>query len=93
MLDRKLKEKSLLNAYIYTIAVPIRVRGIKNNVHETSKYIIYKIYFPEGKDNEGRLITARTALRELHLINNLAADILIGNNVLVLKGIDLLFSK
>ena len=83
----------MLDAYIYTIAVPTRVRGIRNNVYETSEYIIYKIYFLEGKDNEGRLVTIRTALRELYFIDNLAADILIGNNVLISEGIDLLFFK
>ena len=93
MLDRKLKEKSLLDIYIYIIAVPTRVRGIRNNVYETNKYIIYKIYFLKGKDNEERLITTRTALKELYLINDLAAGILIGNNVLISEGIDLLFSK
>ena len=93
MMDRKLKEKDLPQAHVHTMAFPARVRGIGNDVHETSEYIIQEIFFPRGKDKEGRPATARTALREIHLVDGLAAGMLIGNDVLVLEGIDLLFLK
>ncbi len=93
MMDRKLKEKDLPQAHVHTMAFPARVRGIGNDVHETSEYIIQEIFFPRGKDKEGRPATARTALREIHLVDGLAAGMLIGNDVLVPEGIDLLFSK
>lgn len=92
MLDRKLKEKDLPDVHVHTMAVPARVRGIGNDVHETNEYIIQGIYLPGGKDEEGRPATAKTALREIHLVDNLAAGMLIGNDVLVPEGIDLLFS-
>ena len=88
-----MKEKDLLEVYIYTIAIPVRIRGIRNNVYETKKYIVYEIYLPKGKDKEERLVTAKIALREIYLVDDLAVGILIRNNVLVPEGIDLLFLK
>ncbi len=93
MIDRKLKEKDLPQVYVYTMAFPARVRGIGNNVHKTSEYIIQEIFFSRGKDKEGRPATARTALREIYLVDGLAAGMLIENDVLVPEGINLLFSK
>ncbi len=93
MMDRKLKEKDLPQAHIHTMAFPARVRGIGNNVYKTSEYIIQEIFFLRGKDKEGRPATARTALRKIYLVDGLAAGMLIGNDVLVPEGIDLLFSK
>ena len=43
-MNRKLKKRDLSNTYTYLIIVLIRVRDIKNNIHEINKYIIYKIY-------------------------------------------------
>ena len=88
-----MKEKDLLEVYIYTIAIPVRIRGIRNNVYEIKEYIVYEIYLSKGKDKEGRLITAKIALREIYLVDDLAAGILIRNNVLVPEEIDLLFLK
>ena len=62
-------------------------------VHETNKYILHKIYLPDGKNKDGRLITTKTALREIYLVDKLAASILLGNDILVPEEIDLLFSK
>ena len=66
---------------------------MENDVHETKEYIVHEIYLHEGKDKQGWLVTAKTALRENHLVDDLAAGMLVENDVLVPEGIDLLFSK
>ena len=58
MLNRKLKNNAILNAYIHLIIVLIRVRDIKNDVHETKKYVVHEIYFLEHQnENENIVIT------------------------------------
>ena len=93
MMDRKLKERDLPDAHTHLMAVPARVRGIGNDIHETNEYIIHEIYLPDGKDTDGRVVTAKTARREIHLVDGLAAGMLLGNDILVPEGIDLLFLK
>ena len=82
-----------MKVYIYIIAILVRVRGIENNVYETKEYIVYEIYLPRGKDKEERLVTTKIVLREIYLVDDLVASILIENDVLVLEEINLLFSK
>ena len=69
------------------------MRGIENDIYEINKYIIYEIYLSDEKNKNERVITVKTALREIHLVDELAADMLLRNDILVLEGIDLLFSK
>ena len=93
IIDRKIKDVSIPNVYIHTIAVPTRVRGIGNDIYETSEYIIHEIYLPDSTDKDSKIVTAKTTMREIHLVDSLAAGMLIENDVLVPKGINLLFSK
>ena len=93
MIDRKMKDVSIPNVYIHTIAFPTRVRGIGNDIYETSEYIIHEIYLPDSTDKDGKIVIAKTTIREIYLVNSLAAGILIGNDVLVSKGINILFLK
>ena len=93
IINRKLKKRDLSNAYTYLITVSTRVRGIENDIYKTNKYILYKIYLFNGKNKDGRIVTIKTTLREIYLVNKLAADMLLRNDILVLEEIDLLFSK
>ena len=93
MIDRKMKDVSIPNVYIHTIAVPTRVRGIGNDIYKTSEYIIHEIYLPDSTDKDGKIVIAKTTIREIYLVDSLAAGMLIGNDVLVSEGINLLFSK
>ena len=92
-MNRKLKKRDLLNAYTYLMTVLARVREIENDIYETNKYILHKIYLFNKKNKNGRVITVKTTLREIYLVNKLAVDMLLRNDILVLKRIDLLFSK
>ena len=69
------------------------MREIKNNIYEINKYIIYKIYLSNEKNKNERNIIIKTILREIYLIDELAVDMLLKNNILDLKKINLLFSK
>ena len=69
------------------------MREIKNDIYEINKYIIYKIYLSNEKNKNKRIIIIKTILREIYLVNKLVIDILLRNNILVLKEINLLFFK
>ena len=92
-MNRKLKERDLSNIYIYLITVLARVREIKNDIYEINKYIIYKIYLFDKKNKNKRIIIIKTTLREIYLVNKLVVDMLLKNDILVLKEINLLFFK
>ena len=69
------------------------MREIKNDIHEINKYIIYKIYLFNKKNTNKRIVIIKTTRREIYLINKLGADMLLENNILILKEINLLFLK
>ena len=69
------------------------MRRIKNNLYKINKYIIYKIYLFNEKNKNERIIIAKTTLRKIYFINKLVIDILLKNNILILKEINLLFFK
>ena len=69
------------------------MREIKNDIYEINKYIIYKIYLFNKKNKNKRIIIIKTISREIYLINKLVVDILLKNDILILKEINLLFLK
>ena len=69
------------------------MREIENDIYEINKYIIYKIYLFNEKNKNKRIIIIKITLREIYLVNELVVDILLKNNILISKEIDLLFSK
>ena len=69
------------------------MRRIKNDIYEINKYIIYKIYLSNNKNKNKRIVIIKTISKEIYLINKLVVDILLKNNILILKEINLLFLK
>ena len=69
------------------------MRKIKNDIYEINKYIIYKIYLFNKKNTNERIVTIKITRREIYLVNKLVVDILLKNDILVLKEINLLFLK
>ena len=69
------------------------MREIKNNIYEINKYIIYKIYLFNKKNKNKRIVIIKIISREIYLVNKLVVDILLKNNILILKKINLLFLK
>ena len=69
------------------------MRKIKNDIYKINKYIIYKIYLSNEKNKDKYIIIIKITLKEIYLINKLVIDILLKNNILILKEINLLFLK
>ena len=69
------------------------MREIENDIYEINKYIIYEIYLSNKKNKNKRIVIIKTISREIYLINKLVVDILLRNNILILKEINLLFLK
>ena len=69
------------------------MREIKNNIYKINKYIIYKIYLFNKKNKNEYIIIIKIISREIYLVNKLVVDILLKNNILILKEINLLFLK
>ena len=69
------------------------MREIKNDIYEINKYIIYKIYLSNNKNKNKRIVIIKTISKEIYLINKLVVDILLKNNILILKEINFLFLK
>ena len=69
------------------------MREIKNDIYKINKYIIYKIYLSNDKNKDKYIIIIKITLKEIYLINKLVIDILLKNNILILKEINLLFLK
>ena len=70
-----------------------RVREIENDIYKINKYIIYKIYLFNKKNKNKYIIIIKIILREIYLVNELVVNILLENDILILKKIDLLFFK
>ena len=69
------------------------MREIENDIHEINEYIIYKIYLSNEKNKNKRVVTIKTTSREIYLVDKLVVDILLKNDILILKEINLLFLK
>ena len=66
---------------------------IKNDIYEINEYIIYKIYLFNKKNKNKRVVIIKITLREIYLVNKVVVDILLRNDNLILKEINLLFLK
>lgn len=65
---------------IAKIAFPISVRGLSTSCHQTDEYVLIPFYCPSvNKNGQKALACIR---RELHIINNLRAKMLIGNDII-----------
>ena len=74
------------------MAILVEVLGISLDKHRTDEYIITPIYI-SGKAKNETTATAKLAPREIHIVDNLRANILIGIDIITPKGIDILASK
>ena len=74
------------------MAILVEVLGISLDKHRIDEYIITPIYIL-GKAKNGTIATGKLAPREIHIVDNLRANILIGIDIITPKGIDILASK
>ena len=57
----------------------MRVKGVGSLTHESNEYILLPLYIPAMKN--GRKVLCKIQ-REIHLVHNLKAHLLIGNDIL-----------
>ena len=69
------------------------MREIRNDIYKISEYIIYKIYLSNEKNKNKYIVIIKIISREIYLINKLVVNILLRNDILILKEINLLFLK
>ena len=69
------------------MASSITVRGLGLNKYQTSKYMVTSLYLPFENG------TAMLAPREIHIVNDLKANVLIGMNIMVPEKIDIIASQ
>ena len=69
------------------------MRKIRNDIYEINEYIIYKIYLFNEKNKNERIVIIKIISREIYLINKLIVDILLKNDILISKEVNLLFLK
>ena len=90
--DRDFIKNELPDAEIRKMATLVEVSGIGIDKHRTDEYIIAPILIP-GKIANGSSAIAKLAPREIHIVDNLRANILIGMDIMTPEGIDILASK
>lgn len=84
LVDKNWLAKNLPTQKISTISTPLKVRGIGASKHKSGEFTALCLYFPE-KNNAGQLVYASLTC-EIHLVEDLRANLLIGNNIMSLKG-------
>jgi phytoene dehydrogenase-like protein len=70
------------------MAKPLTVRGIAENAHSTRDYAIVTIRIPGVDTKTGELAEA-VVTRELHIVDDLRANILVGIDVMTPEDMDL----
>ena len=63
------------------MSTPLKVRGIGASRHESDKFAALSLYF-SGKDDARKLVYALLRC-EIHLVEGLRANLLIGNDIIL----------
>ena len=91
LVDRAWLLQALPDLEIRQMSKAITVRGLGSNKHQTSAYTIFPLLLP-GQLKNGKKVTAMTAPREVHIVDNLKAKMLIGMDIMVPEKIDIITS-
>lgn len=73
------------------MSIPLKVRGISASKYESSEFPALSLYF-SGKNGVGNFVYA-TIQSEIHLVEDLRANLLIGNNMMSPKAMVIDFGK
>ena len=87
LLDRLQRTKHFPDSEISKMSSPIRVRGLGNTMHTTDEFVTVTTY-SEGELPDGSKAVAKMVM-EAHLVDDLKANMLIGNDVLTAQKIKL----
>lgn len=92
LVDRAWLQRVLPDIEIKQMASSIPIRGVGSNVHQTSQFAIFPLFLPGTHKIIGKKVTALTALREVHIVDNLKAKMLIGMDIIMPEKIDVIVS-
>ena len=92
LVDKAFLKSLLPDCTIRTMSTPITVRGLGSNLHQTAEYAIVPLYF-QGTDSAGARVLAMTSPREIHIVDQLKANILIGMDIMVPEDIDIIVTR
>ena len=81
LIDRTWMLSLIPGVKIHKMASPLKVRGLGTSKHETSEYITNPLYLPAVEKDTAREVLA-CIHRELHVVEDLRAKMLIGNDIL-----------
>ena len=80
LVDKDWLLRQLLYQKIKKMSTPLKVRGIGTSKHESAQFAEVALFLP-GESNKGQRVYASITY-ELHLVEGLRANILIGNDIL-----------
>ncbi len=80
LVDKAWISKRLPMQKVNTMSTPLKVRGIGASKYESGEFAALSLYFPE-KNNAGQQVYASLTC-EIHLVEGLRANILIGNDIM-----------
>jgi len=90
--NRAFIKRALPRTHIRTIATLLEVTGIKKDKYKIAEYIITPLFLL-GRNKLGYKVITKTTPREIYLVDNLRANILIRIDVITPKEIDILASR
>jgi len=90
--NRAFIKRTLPRTHIHTIATLLEVTGIGKDKYKIDKYIITPLFLL-GRNKLGYNIITKTGPREIYLVDNLRANILIRIDIVTPKRIDILASR
>ena len=91
LVDRDWLLSQLPDIHVRQSAAPLRVRGIAGNTHESVDYVILDLCIPGADSKTGEQCEAVIS-RELHLVNGLQANMLIGTDIMAPEKVDISLS-
>ena len=80
LVDKDWLLRQLPHQKIKEMSIPLKIRGIGTSKHESAQFAEVALFLP-GESNKGQRVYASIRC-ELHLVEGLRANILIGNNIL-----------
>ena len=72
------------------MATPLKIKGISGNQYTTSEYVVATLRI-HGQDKDSPVEAVIT--RELHVVDNLETNILIGTDIMIPEKMDILLSR
>ena len=85
-------QKAIPGLQVQQMPKAISVRGLGSNKHQSSEYAVFPLLLPGKHKVTGKNVTAMTAPREVHIVDNLKAKMLIGMDIMVPENIDIILS-